>query len=874
MKNFDLSRYNWQTKTLWWLMGVLSLSALGFALFGTAVFSLSQMFTLVSALFIAALVNQHKIKVPGMQNSISVKELFIFWATIWLGLPGGVLLAAGSSLAGWKTTGKEKTHFIFTVFSNVAAAFVSAFVFYFLLYNFAGFQGKIAAENEIHPVSLMAAVGISAIIHYFLNYSVCTLFLNFERDDSILELARDNSARITLVCFSVIAATVIINYCFLHFGLAFGLVLLPLTVFGHLAFRIHLHRLEQKTSEISEASRVHMATVEALATAIDARDQVGMGHVRRTQIYAIGIGKYLKLTEDEINALRTGALLHDIGKLAVPDHILNKPGRLTPAEMEKTKIHASVGASILEKVGFSYPVVPTVKYHHESWDGTGYPEGLQGADIPLTARILAVADAYDTLRGARPYRAAVSREEARRFLLNGAGTQFDPKIVDAFLRNLRKFELEVDEQGLSYQFDAEDKGVGVLNLENTADQSYVEQIKRANREVFTLYELARVFSSSLNLHETLSLFTRKIAEFVPFDTCAIYLLDEKEEYGVVVYAVGKNSKELQNKRVKVGEGATGYVLKKRQPVQNINPGLDFSFSHLEFVQEYASMAGLPLMTNEKMIGAVSLYSCELDTYEEEHLRLLETVSRIAADAIFKSLQHAETETRALTDPMTGLPNARSLQNQFEKEIARASRMGSSFQVLMLDLDGFKAVNDTFGHKAGDALLKGIAKAMREQLRDYDFLARYAGDEFMAIIPETNATEIQELCQRLEKAVLDYKLPINEVEFARVGVSLGVASYPQSGETFDQVVVAADKAMYAVKAVRKQQQIIKQQSQQQPVKVIEPVPIVNVQQITEKHLIHEVTERDFVAEKDYEREISDENFIVEVDESHIISSAIN
>ena len=263
----------------------------------------------------------------------------------------------------------------------------------------------------------------------------------------------------------------------------------------------------QKTKEIREASRVHVATVEALATAIDARDQVGRGHVTRAQIYAIGIGKILNLPPEDIQALRTGALLHDIGKLAVPDHILNKPGRLTPAEMEKMKIHPQVGAAILEKVAFSYPVISTIKYHHESWDGSGYPKGLKKEEIPLTARILAVADAYDTLRGARPYRPSVSREDARRFLINAAGTQFDPKIVDVFMRNLARLENKVGQKDLAYELDATS---GPTNKEKGSSLSYVEQIKRANQEVFTLYELARVFSSSLSLEETLSLFVKKI----------------------------------------------------------------------------------------------------------------------------------------------------------------------------------------------------------------------------------------------------------------------------------------------------------------------------------------------------------------------------
>jgi putative nucleotidyltransferase with HDIG domain len=374
------------------------------------------------------------------------------------------------------------------------------------------------------------------------------------------------------------------------------LVILPLAFLSHFAYRIHIARLGQKTKEIYEASRVHLATVEALATAIDARDQVGIGHVQRTQIYAVEIGKVLDLSENELQALNTGALLHDIGKLAVPDHILNKPGRLSPAELEKTKIHVLVGASILEKINFSYPVVSTVKYHHEWWDGSGYPEGLKKENIPLTARILSVADAYDTLRSARPYRPANSREDARKFLASGAGTQFDPKIVDLFLRNLSRLEKEIEAQGFSYNLDSES---GATNFyDEDEDQNYVEQIKRANREVFTLYELARVFSSSLNLEDTLSLFVKKIGEFVPFDSCVVYLSEATGEYAKAAYAFGKHSHILSEKRVKAEEGATGFVLKNRQPISDVDPGLDFTSNQIELVEEYAGMASLPLIADE------------------------------------------------------------------------------------------------------------------------------------------------------------------------------------------------------------------------------------------------------------------------------------
>ncbi|MEO6656527.1 MAG: diguanylate cyclase [Pyrinomonadaceae bacterium] len=602
------------------------------------------------------------------------------------------------------------------------------------------------------------------------------------------------SSRVIWSVLILIAIPVIWLLLF-EFGNGFGFVVVPSLVVAILAYRMHVSRLAQKTKEISEASRVHLATVEALATAIDARDQVGVGHVRRIQIYAVGMGRLLGLSENDINALRTGALLHDIGKLAIPDHILNKPGSLTPAELEKTKIHPQVGASILEKVGFDCPVVPTVKYHHEAWNGTGYPDGLCGEQIPRTARILSVADAFDTIRGARPYRPARTREKARQIIQAEAGTRFEPAIVTLLLRNLSALEEEINAAGLAYT-DAD-------TPETVSEKhNYVEQIKLANREVFSLYELAREFSSSVNLNETLDMFAKKISEFVPFETCVLYLLDETKRTAIASHVEGANAEILALRRIKVGQGATGFALKTREIVQNVNPDLDFSYSQIELTQEYSTMVSVPLIADEELIGAVTIYACDLNIYGEEHIRLIETISRIAADAIGKSLKHDEATTHAMTDPMTGLPNARSLQLQFDKEVGRASRGNSSFQLLMLDLDGFKAVNDSFGHKVGDEMLREIGKVIREQLRDYDFLARYGGDEFVALIPETTPEGVLELCTRIEKAVSDFCLAINGGKTASVGVSLGAAGYPKHGETFDQMIVAADKVMYERKTRRK------------------------------------------------------------------------
>ena len=854
MKPLKFSDYKLQTKTLWVILGAITLSLLAYAAAETLAFSIKKAVVLVIAIFVSVLVNRYSARIPRTRIEFSAKEIFAFWGVVWLGVSGGLLLSASGSLAYVLSSKKKRRSGIPEICMDVVATVCGAAAYYLAAGLLQDGSGRFASgEGRVPEGASIAAVAVMAVTHYAVRTSLSYLSRRLEGASDFQLLLKKHFV-IPAGAYSIsLVAAILVDLAFNQFGIEFGFVLLPLSVIGELLYRIHLRRLALKTKEISDASRIHLATVEALATAIDARDQVGIGHVRRTQIYAIGLGQLLGLPEPEINALRTGALLHDIGKLAVPDHILSKPGRLTPAELEKTKIHASVGASILEKVGFNYPVVPAVKYHHECWDGSGYPEGLKGENIPLTARILSVADAYDTLRGARPYRPPVSREQASDFLRRAAGSQFDPRIVSIFLQNRRRFEEEIDAQGLSYKFDTEAQHNGRMPQDGS-DQNYVEQIKRANREVFTLYELARDFSSSLDLDDTLSLFTQRIADFVPFSTCSVYLLDGARTGANAAYVRGLNKEVLKGMEMTPGEGATGYVLKKRKPAQNVDPALDFA-AKPELIDEYVSMVSIPLVADEDLIGAVSLYSVDLAKYEEEHLRLLETISRIASDAIRRSLQHAEAETYALTDPMTGLPNARSLQIHFEKEAARAGRSDTSFQVLMLDLDGFKQVNDSFGHKAGDRMLKEISKVIRAQLRDYDFLARYAGDEFVAIIPETDSTAVVELGRRIEKAVQEFTMPIGN-ETASVGVSIGWAGFPEDGENFDQMVIAADKAMYLVKSGRKLKEVASAASE-----AFEVSPAVTAIEAAPEALPSEVA-------------ISGEHLIVELDETHIISTAVN
>ncbi|HKV35512.1 MAG TPA: diguanylate cyclase [Pyrinomonadaceae bacterium] len=588
------------------------------------------------------------------------------------------------------------------------------------------------------------------------------------------------------------------------------LVLVPVSILvTYLIYRSAKTRLQVKADEVEALSRLHLATAEALATAIDAKDQTTHCHVRRVQIYAAGMGEVFGLSPNEIAALKAGALLHDVGKLAVPPHILNKPGPLTPAEFEKMKIHTVVGAQILARVNFPYPVIPIIRHHHEQWDGRGYPDKLRGEQIPITARIISVVDCFDSVREDRPFRRGMTLGEATALLLRGSGIHFDPVVIEQFIKHLPHFESQIETLGLQHQpvnhIPEPPLQLSEIDLDQTRERgSYIayDQIKKAHREVYALYEIARTFGTSLNIEHTLEILVDKVGHVVPFDTCVVYFYDDAKGYATARHVVGKNAQKLANRCVVLGEGVTGFALANRRPVNQLHPSLDFADINPEAGIKYRSMATLPLFKDDVMLGALSVYSTDLEQYTDDHMRLLETVTRLAADALGNAMQHAAAESNALTDPLTGLPNARYLSLRFDEEAARARRTDRAFQVMMLDLDEFKSVNDTFGHKAGDKMLREVAHIIEGQLREYDFLARYGGDEFVALVQEMGGSQVDELCRRIENAVSKFSLMVGRNRYARVGISVGTATFNIDGDTLDQLVVAADEKMYRMKSSHK------------------------------------------------------------------------
>ena len=562
---------------------------------------------------------------------------------------------------------------------------------------------------------------------------------------------------------------------------------------------------ESTIRRLRETANLRMSVIESLAIAIDAKDQTTQGHVRRTRAYAVELGKLLNVTDSELEALKAGALLHDIGKLAVPDFILNKPGKLSLVEFEKMKIHSAVGADIVRRVNFPYPVEDVVRFHHEKWDGTGYPAGLKGEQIPLVARIIAVVDFYDSTRCDRPYRAGMTRDESLSLLRSMSSKSFDPAIVEAFVENVARFDAQISESDLREQVQTfveltSSDTRATADLRRNASiareaASGFRSIAEAQREVSALYEIAQTIGSSLNLQDTVALVTAKLRAIVPFDTCVVFVVGEKTDKAEPVHAVGAHAEFFAARSVAVGEGVTGWVIANARAMHDAQPELDLAGVSPDVADSVRSVVSAPLLREDGAFGAITLYSSERALYTVEHARLLETVCLHTSNALSNALMFERTKESALTDSLTGLLNARALQLMLEQRIAECRRLEREpLAVLSIDVNNFKAINEEFGHLTGDRLLASVAEIIKAQLRQMDSLARYEGDEFVAVLPSATTEVAGVVAERIRTAVESHKFQVKTGRVAQIGVSVGFVCYPSKGETADELILAATQNM--------------------------------------------------------------------------------
>src|ERR1700733_3457978 len=684
---------------------------------------------------VAILASRLRVTLPGITGTLSVNFLFILVGITELGYSEALTLGAVAMIAQSFYPGRPTA---IQLTFNVCAGALSTAVAYFTYHN-VHFNQLIASP----PLLLCLA----SSIYFIVNAGCIAAVISFGEGKPLRKILVDCyfwSFPYYLVGAGIAGAISWVNHTF---NWESSLLLVPAVYLIYRSYRLYLGKLEDEKRHVEEMANLHLRTIEALALAIEAKDHTTHEHLQRVRVYAIEVAKEMGVAGPELEALHAAALLHDIGKLAVPEHIISKPGRLTPEEFEKMKIHTLVGAEILERVRFPYPVVPIVRAHHEKWDGSGYPMGLKGAEIPIGARILSAVDYLDALASGRQYRRALPLKNVMQKLASESGKSFDPKVVDILQKRYQHLErlaiaksAEDPNALLSTGIKIERGLEPAAGFESALAQDYagrentfLSSIAAARQEAQALFELSQDLGASLSLGETLSVFSVKLKPMVPYDAIAIYIKREQEL--VPEYVNGDNYRLFSSLRIPIGQGLSGWVAHNRKPIINGNPSVEPGYlNDPSKFSTLRSALAVPLEGVAGIIGVLALYRGERDAFTSDHLRILLAVSGKMALSIENALKYQQAEDSATTDYLTGLPNARSLFMQLDRELARCKRDNLALTVMVSDMDGFKQINDRFGHLEGNRVLRLFAQALKDGCREYDYVARMGGDEFVIIAP--------------------------------------------------------------------------------------------------------------------------------------------
>lgn len=749
-------------------------------------------------LLFALVASSLKVRLPGVTGTMSVVFLFILVAVQELNLAQVLLISCAGTVMQCFWRSRTKPRFVQVAFNiaNMAAATTAAYLAYH--------WGVTEFRNAV-PFILMATAAI-----FFVTNTVPVAAI-------IAITERKPAPRVWYECYFwsfpyylVGAALAALIGVITHYsGPGTPILLLPVLYVMHRSHRAYLTRLEAEKAHVEEITNLQLRTIEALAMAIEAKDQGTHQHLQRVQVYALAIGKEMGLSEPEISALRAGAILHDIGKLAVPEHIISKPGKLSAEEFDKIKIHPLVGSEILERVAFPYPVVPVVRAHHERWDGSGYPSGLRGTQIPIGARILSVVDCFDALTSDRPYRRALTGNEAMRWVEAEAGKSFDPQVVKILMRLHKDLEKEVGCNSGSRKIRCLDRKIGKgvapaagfqiqgpsLALASEQQSDFLTSIAAARQEVQTLYELSQELGTSLRLEETLSFLSVRLKKLIRHDAIAIYV--KKDDRLIPEFVSGENHRFFASLQIRIGEGLSGWVAANQKPIINGNPSAEASYlEDRSKVSTLSSALSIPLQGVNDLIGVLTLYHAEFDAFSSDHARILMAIESKLALAIENALKYRIAENCATTDYLTGLANARSLFIELDGKLAQCKRMGSPLTVMVCDLDGFKQVNDSLGHMVGNRVLRAIARRLKSICREYDCAARMGGDEFVLVLPGLGPNAVQEKAQHLRRLALEAG---REVCGRKVlSLSIGYALYPADGNDAEALLAEADRRMYLEK----------------------------------------------------------------------------
>jgi diguanylate cyclase (GGDEF)-like protein/putative nucleotidyltransferase with HDIG domain len=758
-------------------------------------------------LLISAVTSAFKVSLPLAKggSTMSVSYAVDFAALLLLGPNETMLVAVTSAWSQCTFRMKAKNPVYRTMFSMACLAItVQASG---LAYDaFGGVPGTLAQDVAGIARPLVAA----ATTYFIFNTCLIAVAVSLATKQPFIAVWNQNFLWSGPSYFVGALVAALATWAVMTSGMWLAVLLIAPLYVTYRTYKVYLGRIDDERRHVEEMADLHLATIEALALAIDAKDQTAQSHIRRVQVYATSIARGLGMSDTEIQGVKTAALLHDIGKLAVPEHILSKPGPLTQEEFQKIRVHPQVGAEIISAVPFPYPVAPLILSHHERWDGKGYPQGLKGEEIPLGARILSVVDYYDALTSDRPYHKAMTPEAALALLQQEASRALDPAVVQMFVQMSAEMEAAAGtiESATPRRLSLEptnERGRPAVGFqpESTKSSTVFEDIALAHREIYALYEIAQTMGTSLGVADTMALISSKLSNLVPFSACALFLFDEEADTLRCRFATGVEADMIGTMAVRAGQGLAGWVARNRRPLVNARPSAEFEAAGLAKSTTLQSALVAPLVFSDRFIGTLAVYSTKSDFYTDDHRRLLDRVSEQASAVIHNSIVFEQTQEDSLTDPLTGLPNTRFMFMHLTRELARAERLKAEVALLVMDLDNFKEINDNHGHHVGDRALREVAAVLRSGIRPYDICVRYAGDEFIVVLSGCGADEAERKRVELQNTVDEVLFEARPGRRLPLAISVGAAIYPQDGDSYESLLATADSRMYRDKTRRKQ-----------------------------------------------------------------------
>ena len=607
----------------------LALAGWTFLFLGFAHWQTSDPVKFACYLIAALLASSLKVSLPGIEGTLSVNFLFTLLGILELTLPETLAIGVASTLAQFYWRPARQIKPVQLVF-NLSQVTVSSAIAY------GTYQFVVA--RVLHAPGPLALL-VAAIVHFGCNTAATSTIIGLTEEKSIARVWGES--HLWLFPYYMVGAAVagLVHFLNSHIGWQSSLLVLPPIYLMYRSYRLYLGKLESEKVHAQQVSQLHLRTIEALALAIEAKDETTGEHLQRVRIYAMELANELGLSDDEKEALQAASVLHDIGKLAVPEHIISKPGKLTPEEFEKMKIHPIVGAEILEQVHFPYPVVPIVRAHHEKWDGSGYPLGLAAEAIPIGARILAAVDCLDALASDRQYRKALPLDEAMAKVASEAGTSFDPRIVAILERRYIELEKLANEQPLQapQKLSTDIKIVrgsapaaGFAEApepvaDSMSSSGFNERIPLARRQSQEVIELIRKAESSLQLEDIFSMLSVRLKRLVPHDAMAAYC--PSGDNLIAKFVSGENFRLFSSLRIPLGEGLSGWVAQNHKAILNGNPSVEPGY--LNDATKYSTLRSalaVPIEADGKVVAVLALYRAAQDAFTGDDLRLLEAAA--------------------------------------------------------------------------------------------------------------------------------------------------------------------------------------------------------------------------------------------------------